>query len=301
MYWLFLIISAMMAQHHRCYIMVAAYALQPSRHRWNNWLAQTTHDVKKSTSCLMSDDDAVKLNQQQNNFNEDNGGDSSYQTSGSVIKGIVSSLTSLTNAILQTTPRTTDEPSNNNITLNTISHAPTSPQELLTRISNDYRVNNYLWTGNLDTSCFTCNCTFTDPTLSFVGVDKYAENVRNLIPIVNYLLGDDDDEQQQSSSRSDLLSITINDTDRYIETRWNMVGNLTKLFWKPRIDVIGRTKFWYQKIHQSREKIKGDDSSTEEESIYQVYFYDEQWEIPAGLALLQLVTRAGTIANTNKQ
>ena len=173
MYWLFLIISAMMAQHHRCYIMVAAYALQPSRHRWNNWLAQTTN-VKKSTSCLMSDD-ADKLNQQQNNFNEDNGGDSSYQTS-ILIKGIVSSLTSLTNAILQTTPRTTDEPSNN-ITLSPISHdAPTSPQELLTRISNDYRVNNYLWTGNLDISCFTCNCTFTDPTLSFVGVAKYAEN-----------------------------------------------------------------------------------------------------------------------------
>ena len=300
MYWLFLIISAMMAQHHRCYIMVAAYALQPSRHRWNNWLAQTTN-VKKSTSCLMSDD-ADKQNQQQNNSNEDNGGDSSYQTSGSVIKGIVSSLTSLTNAILQTTPRTTDEPSNN-ITLSPISHdAPTSPQELLTRISNDYRVNNYLWTGNLDISCFTCNCTFTDPTLSFVGVAKYAENVRNLIPIVNYLLGDDDDEEHQSSSRSDLLSITINDTDKYIETRWNMVGNLTKLFWKPRIDVIGRTKFWYQQIpKQSREKIKGDDSSTEEESIYQVYFYDEQWEISAGLALLQLVTRAGTIANTNKQ
>ena len=289
-----------MAQHHRCHIMVAAYALQPSRHRWNNWLAQTTN-VKKSTSCLMSDD-ADKQNQQQNNSNEDNGGDSSYQTSGSVIKGIVSSLTSLTNAILQTTPRTTDEPSNN-ITLSPISHdAPTSPQELLTRISNDYRVNNYLWTGNLDISCFTCNCTFTDPTLSFVGVAKYAENVRNLIPIVNYLLGDDDDEEHQSSSRSDLLSITINDTDKYIETRWNMVGNLTKLFWKPRIDVIGRTKFWYQQIpKQSREKIKGDDSSTEEESIYQVYFFDEQWEIPAGLALLQLVTRTGTIANTNKQ
>lgn len=280
--------------------MVAAYALQPSRHRWNNWLAQTTH-VKKSTLCLMSDD-ADKPNQQQNNFNEDNNGsDSSYQTSGSVIKGIVSSLTSLTNAILRTTPRTTDEPSNN-ITLNPISHAPTSTQELLTRISNDYRVNNYLWTGNLDISCFTCNCTFTDPTLSFVGVAKYAENVRNLIPIVNYLLGDDDDEEHQSSSRSDLLSITINDTDKYIETRWNMVGNLTKLFWKPRIDVIGRTKFWYQQIpKQSREKIKGDDSSTEEESIYQVYFYDELWEISAGLALLQLVTRAGTIANTNKQ
>jgi hypothetical protein len=265
--------------------------------------------VKKS--CLYAD---KRINRQQN---KDDGDINSYQTSASVIKGIVSSLTSLTNAIFQTTPTTTDESSSN---MNSISssHAPTSPQELLTRISNDYTINNYLWTGKLDTSCFISNCTFTDPTLSFVGVDKYITNVHNLIPIVNYLLGnndDDDDEQQQSSSsRSDLLSITINETEQYIETRWNMVGNFTKLFWKPRVDVIGRTKFWYQQIPppmatQSREqkRIVGDDtitSSTEEEEsvyYYQVYLYDEQWEIPAGLALLQLVTRAGTIPNTSNK
>jgi hypothetical protein len=266
--------------------------------------------VKKS--CLYAD---KRINRQQN---KDDGDINSYQTSASVIKGIVSSLTSLTNAIFQTTPTTTDESSSN---MNSISssHAPTSPQELLTRISNDYTINNYLWTGKLDTSCFISDCTFTDPTLSFVGVHKYITNVQNLIPIVNYLLGnnDNDNEQQQSSSsRSDLLSITINETDQYIETRWNMVGNLTKLFWNPRIDVIGRTKFWYQQIPppmaQSREQIimvAGDDTTTtsstvrEEESVdyYQVYLYDEQWEIPAGLALLQLVTKAGTIPNTNKQ
>jgi hypothetical protein len=208
---------------------------------------------------------------------DDRGG--SYQSSAPVTKGIVSSLTSLTNSILATTtsaPAATES--------NIISRAPTSPQELLTRIQNDYTENNYLWTGNLDTSSFISNCTFTDPTLSFVGVEKYIENVKNLVPVVRYLLGDEE------SSRSDLMNITLNDEEKYVETRWNMIGELNNLFWKPKIDVIGRTKFWYQEISQEKDDVI--------ESAFQVYFYDEMWEIPAGLALLQLVTKAETIPNT---
>jgi hypothetical protein len=118
-----------------------------------------------------------------------------------------------------------------------------------------------------------------------VGVEKYIENVGNLVPIVKYLLGD------EQSSRSDLMNIALNDEEKYVETRWNMVGELNTLFWKPKIDVIGRTKFWYKET--SQEKDDAIDSS------FQVYFYDETWEIPAGLALLQLVTKVGTIANTS--
>ena len=142
----------------------------------------------------------------------------------------------------------------------------------------------------MDTSSFVSNCTFTDPTLSFVGVDKYIDNVGNLVPVVNFLLG------EEQYSKSDLLNISINEEEQYVETRWNMVGELNALFWKPKIDVIGRTKFWYQYM-----KLETDDDSGEESKpAYQVYFYDEMWEIPAGLALLQLITKAGTIPNTNQ-
>ncbi|KAL3785714.1 hypothetical protein ACHAW5_004542 [Stephanodiscus triporus] len=85
------------------------------------------------------------------------------------------------------------------------------------------------------------------------------------------------------------MHITLNDEEKYIETRWNMIGELNNLFWKPKIDVIGRTKFWYQEISHEKDDVI--------ESAFQVYFYDEMWEIPAGLALLQLVTKAETIAN----
>jgi hypothetical protein len=62
----------------------------------------------------------------------------------------------------------------------------------------------------------------------------------------------------------------------------NMVGVLNNLFWTPKIDVIGRTKFWYQEISRRNNEA--------EDSAFQVYFYDETWEIPAGSALLQLIT-----------
>lgn len=66
-----------------------------------------------------------------------------------------------------------------------------------------------------------------------------------------------------------MLSITINDTDRYIKTQWNMVAN--------HIDGIGKTKFWYQQIPiQTQEQIVvGDNTSTEEDLVCQIYVYDK--------------------------
>ena len=174
-------------------------------------------------------------------------------------------------------------------------------------------------------SSFVTNCTFTDPTLSFVGVDTYIRNVGNLVPVVNWLLLDSEQISSSSSSnndsninmwpgdsKSDLLSISLNKDEQYIETRWNMIGTFNKLLWKPRIDVIGRTKFWYREVvvddTASSKEEDGDDvhniengkekKEKEKKVYYQVYFYDEMWEVPAGLALMQLITTAGTIANT---
>ena len=201
---------------------------------------------------------------------------SSYESSASLIKSIVSSLTSLSNifalqddqteSLKKTVERTQLDP-------------PSTPAELLDRIRADYTENNYLWTGKLDTSAFTTNCKFTDPTISFEGIDKYVQNVGNLVPVVQFLLG------TEQYSESELLEISSNEQDGYIETRWNMIGELNALPWKPKVDVIGRTKFWYQN----------------EDGAVKVYFYDEQWEIPAGLALMQFITPANTVPNSSSK
>jgi hypothetical protein len=199
----------------------------------------------------------------------------SYDDSDSASKGLVSSLTNLVNSLSGQPPP--HEPLQNKggaTAANTSSRPPTSPMELLQRIQADYVERNYLWTGNLDLACFQDNCRFTDPTLTFQGTDTFTKNTQNLVPLV---------ERFCEKYQSRLLEIELH--DGYVQTRWNMVGSVTRsplLFWKPRIDVIGRTKFWYQK----------DDHECK------VYFYDEEWEIPAYQALLQLVTPAGTFPNT---
>jgi hypothetical protein len=205
---------------------------------------------------------------------------SSYESSASIIKGVVSSLTSITNVFSLLKDAETKLPEQATTTATAL-NPPITSAELLERIRDDYTKNNYLWTGKLDTSSFTSNCKFTDPTISFEGIDKYITNVGNLVPVVEFLLG------EEQYSKSELLEITSNAEKGYIETRWNMIGELNALPWRPKIDVIGRTKFWYQNADKGGK------------ARVQVYFYDEQWEIPAGLALLQFITPANTISNSN--
>lgn len=198
-----------------------------------------------------------------------------YEDTDRASQGLVSTLTTLVNTFLPTSNNST-VPS---VEVTSSSQPPTTPDELCQRIAKDYTENNYLWTGNLDVACFAPDCQFTDPTLSFQGTDTFCANVQNLVPLVQAALG------ENGTCCSDLLSISLvnnNSNHNYVETRWNMVGDLRGLPWKPRIDVIGRTKFWFEK----------------EKTSYRVIMYDEEWEIPAWKALLQLVTRAGTISNS---
>lgn len=189
---------------------------------------------------------------------------SSYDKSDASSKGLVSVLTNVINSLAGT---------KNTKASVTLRPSPSTPNELMERIREDYVNKNYLWTGDIDISSFESDCRFTDPTLSFVGTETFISNVQNLRPVVNALIS-------PGGCCSELLSIEM--TSDFVQSRWNMVGNLTGLPWKPRIDVIGRTKFWFR-------------SSNENE--FRVYFYDECWEMPAAKALLQLITPAGTFSS----
>lgn len=241
------------------------------------------------------------------NKNEDDNRSSlsTYKYSDGASKGIVGSLTGIVNKI--SSARENDEKTIDPISSSlTAASAPKTPEELLERIRKDYEERNYLWTGDLDLDCFYTDCVFTDPTISFVGTEKFTENTQNLVPIVEAFAED---------YRSELLSISLGNRNRvsesdqnsvdgseaydfYVETRWNMIGSLTAspwFFWKPKIDVIGRTKFWFRREDFGEKN----ESNSSNGGCYRVYFYDESWEIEAWKALLQIVTPAGTIRSTS--
>jgi hypothetical protein len=77
-----------------------------------------------------------------------------------------------------------------------------------------------------------------------------------------------------------------------------MVGELNGLFWKPKIDVIGQTKFWFRRTTVDDSSSNANGEEEVQASFLQVYNYDEEWEIPAYQALLQLITPAGTFPNS---
>ena len=218
---------------------------------------------------------------------EKNGDTDSYETSDSSSKGIVSSLTGIVNFFMRQDQNQSqdggDKGNTNDVELEA-EPAPRTPQELMKFVEEDYTVNNYLWTGDIHLPAFEEDCVFSDPTLKFTGTQKFVSNVKNLVPIVDFLT-EKDKLGSGSGPRSDLLDITINEKEQYVQSRWNMVGDLSVLPWKPAIDVIGRTKFWYRESSQK--------------DGFQIYFYDEEWELPASTALLQLVTPKGSIPNSN--
>lgn len=187
-----------------------------------------------------------------------------YEETNGASKGLVSALTNFVNQFSSNDDKNSTPD---------VGPLPTSPTDVLERLTADYVERNYLWTGDVDLASFTVDCTFQDPTIRFQGRGTFVKNVQNLRQVTDPLLG---------PCRSELKSIALRDNDLYVETTWRMVGLLEGLFWKPCIDVPGRTKFWLQST-----------SSLSEEACWQVCRYEEEWDIPAAQALWQIVKPSG--------
>ncbi|WZN65635.1 hypothetical protein HKI87_12g71950 [Chloropicon roscoffensis] len=68
------------------------------------------------------------------------------------------------------------------------SRPPISPEDLLEGLRSDYEDRNYLFTGDVDPDLYAIDCVFTDPTISFQGLETFQKNLENLSPIVDFFL-----------------------------------------------------------------------------------------------------------------
>jgi len=238
-----------------CYLLLLVFVLRNNNNDNGVVLSFTSSSIPQTTTTRRIVSSSIYSKKKET---------STYEETDVSSKGFVSGLTGLVNMFL---------PDKDPITNTKILVSPVStPEELLERISKDYTENNYLWTGDIDLDCFEENCKFTDPTISFTSTTTFVKNTQNLKLIV---------DKVATNTQSKLLSINL--TEDYVESRWNMIGDLTGLPWKPQINVIGRTKFWYNNSTTTT-----DDDDGAASSSLRVYFYDESWEVPASEALLQL-------------
>ena len=213
-----------------------------------------------------------------------------YDETDGASKGLVGTLTNLINGLSM--PLSANDKDAASSPSMEAPSAPTTPAELLERIRDDYVERNYLWTGDVDLATFAPDCTFQDPTIRFQGLDTFVTNVQNLRQVSDRLLG---------PCRSELRSIALRQSEKdddkatsyYVETEWRMVGLLQNLPWQPCINVPGRTKFWMQPIITQQQE-------QEEQNAWQVYLYEEEWDMPAAKALWQLVQPSGVYPLPNE-
>lgn len=147
-----------------------------------------------------------------------------FEKTSAATKGLVSGLTALVNAAggraAATAPRLRAFPEG------------LSPEAVLAGLEVDFAAD-YLWTGAVTPELYDERCVFTDPTLSFAGLDTFERNIANLEPWLDRLVG---------AKRVDLESIALREDRGAVLASWRMVGDINAP-WRPRLDLRGTTTF----------------------------------------------------------
>ena len=151
----------------------------------DNRLATTTVVHASSSSSSSDDDDDVTTR-------------SNYKETSGAVKGLVSGLTAIVNAFGGS--KKTDDDDEGAATRRERREAralpakPRDPMALRDDIALEFTEAKYLWTGDITPEMYDLFCTFTDPTLSFAGLDTFTKNLENLQPILSRLVRDSDVE-----------------------------------------------------------------------------------------------------------
>ena len=126
----------------------------------------------------------------------------------------------------------------------------------------------YLFSGGIDTQIYTENCRFTDPTLSFVGLSTFENNIRNLKPVLNFFV---------ANTLIVLYSAQLDEKNQKVKAQWRMSGSI-RLPWNPKLELTGNTALSYNPSDDGR-----------------IFDYFEQWDLEASKALFQLLQPAQII------
>ena len=146
-----------------------------------------------------------------------------YGSTSAATKTIVSGLTRLVNLNGGAKPANTKRPRR---------FASLTPQQVKAGLADDFR-NEYLWSGRITPELYDEACVFTDPTLSFRGLDVFEANLRNLDPWIERFV-------PSERRRVDLYALAVDGAA--ITASWRMVGTLA-LPWRPRLDLNGTTTY----------------------------------------------------------
>ena len=146
-----------------------------------------------------------------------------YGSTSAATKTIVSGLTQLVNLNGGAKPANKKRPRR---------FASLTPQQVKAGLADDFR-NEYLWSGRITPELYDEACVFTDPTLSFRGLDVFEANLRNLDPWIERFV-------PSERRRVDLYALAVDGAA--ITASWRMVGTLA-LPWRPRLDLNGTTTY----------------------------------------------------------
>lgn len=109
---------------------------------------------------------------------------SSYEGTLPAVKGIVGGLTSLSNSFMKLSRENLD-----NVAVIADIKNNIHPTEVFHGIKSDF-ARGYLFSGNISSHLYDQDCSFTDPTLSFQGLQQFKRNIESLKPLIDTFVTD---------------------------------------------------------------------------------------------------------------
>ncbi|CEM11152.1 unnamed protein product [Vitrella brassicaformis CCMP3155] len=191
-----------------------------------------------------------------------------YGNTPTVLKGVVSALTGGLNSFADATSSGADKPGRSAAAVSGGEgrSGVSSTADLVEAIREDYTQRAYFLTGDINDSLYADECVFTDPTISFKGLQTWKRNIASLKLLT-------------TDRRLDLQDIRVSPEGSSIQTKWTLSVTL-KLPWRPLVSISGGTTHYFA-------------SDPADSGRLVVTEHVEEWDVSGWEAFLQLFGTKG--------